>query len=108
VFPSPRGQIWTYKNLTERAYFPLQVAAGVVHVTADAEGNEVRTARYGLHALRHAAASLWIRQGIDLMRLKSWMGHAHVQTTLDTYGHLLHDHLGDAELIAKAEVALLG
>jgi hypothetical protein len=34
------------------------------------------------------------------------MGHAHIQTTLDTYAHLMHDHVADSELIAKAEAAL--
>lgn len=115
VFPSPRGHIWTYKNLTERAYFPLQVQLGLTVPKVDPadglplwddDGNAIVEAKYGLHALRHAAASLWIREGIDLMRLKAWMGHAHVQTTIDTYGHLLHDHVADAELIARAEVAL--
>jgi integrase len=115
VFPSPRGSIWSYKNLTERAYFPLQVELGVSVPKIDRadglplwdeEGNEIREAKYGLHALRHAAASLWIHQGIDLIRLKGWMGHAHVQTTIDTYGHLLHDHVADADLILRAERAL--
>lgn len=54
---------------------------------------------------RHAAASLLIRQVIDLMGLKAWMGHAHFQTTLDTYGHLMHDHIADAKLIAWAELS---
>lgn len=115
VFPSPRGKIWSYKNLTERAFFPLQVQLGISVPKLDPNDglpiwdedvNEVCEAKYGLHALRHAAASLWIHQGIDLMRLKAWMGHAHVQTTIDTYGHLLHDHVADAELILKAEKAL--
>jgi integrase len=64
-------------------------------------------ARYGFHSLRHAAASAWIKQRIDLKRLQVWMGHSGIQLTLDTYGHLLTDASGDAALIAAAQDALL-
>jgi len=99
VFPNTGGGVQDYGHLLRRRFFPLQVAAGVV----DSQGK----ARYGLHALRHAAASAWIKQRIDLKRLQVWMGHASVQITLDTYGHLLLDASGDADLMAKAQAELL-
>ena len=117
VFPSPEGKVWSYHNLMNRSFWPMQVSAGVSEPKLskedglpiwDEDCNEVMQAKYGLHALRHAAASLWIKEGIDLKRLKTWMGHASVQTTIDTYGHLMFDDKADAELIAGAEARLFG
>lgn len=99
LFPNTRGGVQDYGHLLRRRFFPLQVEAGVV--------DDQSKARYGLHALRHAAASAWIKQRIDLKRLQVWMGHASVQITLDTYGHLLLDASGDADLMAKAQAELL-
>ena len=117
VFPSPEGHIWSYHNLMNRSFWPMQVRAGVSEPKLskadglpiwDDEGNEIPEAKYGLHALRHAAASLWIKEKIDLKRLKTWMGHASVQTTIDTYGHLMFDDVEDAALMAGAEKRLFG
>lgn len=119
VFPSPEGKVWSYANLMNRSFWPLQVAAGVkVEVIDPIDGlplckdfhfnHIVYEAKYSLHALRHATASLWIRQGVDLKRLKTWLGHASVQLTIDRYGHLMKDALGDATIVANAERALLG
>jgi len=59
------------------------------------------------HSLRHAAASAWIKQRVDLKRLTTWLGHASVQTTLDIYGHLIRDELGDAALVAAVQADFL-
>lgn len=99
VFPSPDGKVWTYANLMNRRFWPLQVVAGVM---------VEKKAKYSLHALRHGTASLWIRQGVDLKRLKTWLGHSSVQLTIDRYGHLMKDATGDATIVANAERALLG
>jgi integrase len=45
-----------------------------------------------LHDLRHFYASLLIRQGADPKLVQSRLGHASIQTTFDTYGHLWPDH----------------
>ena len=44
--------------------------------------------KFTRHALRHAAASLLIKEGLPAMNLKTIMGHAKVSTTYDIYGHL--------------------
>ena len=41
-----------------------------------------------IHDLRHTAISLWIRAGIDLLRVKTWAGHTSSSFTVDRYGHL--------------------
>jgi integrase len=103
AFPAPEGGVLHYKNFMTRRFLPMQVAAGV----CDSKSG-VAEARYSLHALRHAAASAWIRQRIDLKRLQVWMGHSSIQVTLDVYGHLLEDESGDAALAAAAQRELLG
>lgn len=40
------------------------------------------------HALRHAAASLWIENGMPEMNLTTLIGHRSIKTTYDVYGHL--------------------
>ena len=90
AFPNGEGGVIHHTNLLRRQYRPAQVAAEI--------GKP-----FGLHALRHAAASAWIKQGIDLKRLSTWMGHSSVQITLDTYGHLIVD--GDSDrMLASASV----
>lgn len=116
VFPSPEGKVWAYANLMRRKFWPLQIKAGVSVIVPDPtdgfpiwfETDEmVFDAKYSLHALRHATASLWIRQGVDLKRLKTWLGHSSVQLTIDRYGHIMKDATGDAVIMANAAAALL-
>jgi integrase len=114
AFPNSQGGVQDYGHMLRRRFFPLQIAAGLSEPVLEdgepklnAKGEAELRPRYGFHSLRHAAASAWIKQRIDLKRLQSWMGHASVQITLDTYGHLLSDASGDAALIHAAQAELL-
>lgn len=114
VFPNIAGNVQDYGHLLRRKFFPLQIKAGICDPVMidgkpklDAKGQPVQTARYGLHSLRHAAASAWIKQRIDLKRLQVWIGHENIELTLDTYGHLIMDAEGDAALIAAAQAELM-
>lgn len=115
VFPSASGTARWHQNLSRRLFIPLQVRAGVSkpkigsdgNPVLDKDGEPVLTGLYGLHALRHAAASGWIAQRIDLKRLQVWIGHENIELTLQTYGHLLQDAGGDADLILKAGADLV-
>jgi integrase len=84
---------------------PLQVAAGVVSKTGKPKYK-------GLHALRHFYASWCINRRADgglelpLKTVQSRLGHAAIQMTADTYGHLFPRSDDSAEL-AKAEKLLL-
>lgn len=113
VFPNTEGGVQDYGHLLRRKFYPLQIAASVCdpvmkdgEAKLDGRGRPVMQPRYGFHSLRHAAASGWIKQRIDLKRLQSWMGHASVQITLDTYGHLISDATGDAALMEAAHADL--
>jgi integrase len=94
VFPASGGGVLNYKNFMTRQFLPMLENA--------------QLKRRGLHSLRHAAASVWIHQSIDLKRLQTWMGHGSIQLTLDRYGHLLKDEGRDAALAAAAQRELLG
>lgn len=128
AFPSTTGTPQRHNNLLRRTYFPLQVRAGLGVPKIDSKGEVVRlpkkdddgqvipgedgeivlTGKYGFHELRHAAASGWIANNIDLKRLQVWLGHATIQMTMDVYGHLLNDAQKDAELALKASRDLFG
>lgn len=115
-FPSARGTPYRHNNLLRRHFGPMQVRAGVCEQAVDKagaprvddDGVPMLTGLYGMHALRHAAASNWIASGVDLKRLQTWLGHASVQVTLDTYGHLIADAGRDAALAFAASRDLWG
>jgi integrase len=87
------------QNLRERLLLPLQVKAGVV----DRDGR----AKYGFHAFRHAAASLFIESlHWPPKRVQAIMGHANISMTFDLYGHLFEDPEADRSAMARLELAL--
>jgi integrase len=47
--------------------------------------------RIGLHTLRHTYVSLLIAQGENIKYISRQVGHANIQMTLDTYGHLFKE-----------------
>ena len=65
----------------------------------------------GQHEARHTFASLLIAAGANAKAVQEFMGHSKVQTTFDTYGHLLpgsHDEVRermDAYLLGAVEAA---
>jgi integrase len=54
----------------------------------------------GCHALRHTAASAWLRSGIDVVRVAAWLGDA-PQMVLGTYAHMMP---GDDDADGRAAV----
>jgi integrase len=57
------------------------------------------------HSLRHTAASLWLRAGVDIFTVSRRLGHASASFTMDQYGHLL---AGQQRAAAEALDHLLG
>ncbi len=120
VFPNGRGKVESYANLIDRGFGPIQVAAGVVTlapvlddagkpVINNAGANVMReVGRYGLHALRHACASLWIEQGHNPKQIQKLMGHSSIKVTFDVYGHLFADPDADQRAAEGIELRLLG
>jgi integrase len=105
VFPNSRRGVDHRDRIVYGGFQPTQVAANVV----DQHGG----AKYkGLHALRHFYASWCINRRVDgglelpLKVVQARLGHASIQMTADTYGHLFPRGDDGAEL-AAAEKAFL-
>jgi integrase len=110
VFPNGRGNIESHANIRNRFFIPLQVKNGLAVDTGklDGDGNPIMDAKYGFHALRHTAASLFIAHlGWTPKRVQTVMGHSSITMTFDRYGHLFEDHEGDREAMKKLEAAVV-
>jgi integrase len=62
-----------------------------------------KTAKYGLHPLRHFCASLWIEANYSAKRVQTYMGHASIVQTYDTYGYLFDLRDNDKEALKRIE-----
>lgn len=76
VFANPAGKVWDDSKI-RKAMLEIVAKAGV------------RRRPSPVHVLRHTFASLLIQQGESLTYVKEQMGHASIQITADTYGHLI-------------------
>ena len=105
AFPDNRGR-------------PITMAPIVYHwqatqVTATIVAADGRAKYPGLHALRHFYASWCINRRVDgglelpIKVVQGRLGHASIQMTADTYGHLFPRSDDGAEL-AAAEAAFMG
>lgn len=102
VFPTASGGAWGMNNLRRDLWQPLMAAAEL----ADADDRPL----FGLHALRHYCASVWIDQHATAKQLQAWLGHSSIALTYNTYGHLLErrDRGREDAFIAGVEAALFG
>jgi integrase len=122
VFPNGSGNIENHGNIMRRGLIPTMIAAGLVVPVLNDDGTPkldekrkpVMEAKYtGLHTLRHFFASWCINRkedgGLALTpkMVQERLGHASIQMTLDTYGHLF-PRQDDAEELAGAERLLIG
>lgn len=87
VFPAQSGGVLSHSVILKDIFHPLQVQLGITKPGSKGEP----MAKYGLHALRHAAVSLWIEQGLQPKQVQKLAGHASIVITYDTYGHLFTD-----------------
>jgi integrase len=120
VFPNGLGKVESYANIMEHGFAPIQIAAGITRLVpvTDDDGKPVinntgkpvmrEIARYAMHALRHACASLWIEQGHNPKQIMELMGHSSIKLTFDTYGHLFKDAEADQRAAESVQARLLG
>lgn len=99
MFPNGAGKVETHSNIYNRLFKPLMLACKIV--------NEEGAPRFSLHALRHAAASLFIEQGWPPKKIQTMLGHSSITMTFDVYGHLFHDPAKDVDLMGEMERGLL-
>lgn len=109
VFPTGAGNVENHGNLLSRIFWPIQIEAGVSVPTkeVDKEGQTVMDAKFSMHALRHAAAAMFIEQGMKPKRIQALMGHSSIQMTYDTYGYLFPEEEDDTAAVAAIEERLL-
>jgi integrase len=115
VFPNGNGRVELHANIIDRGLVPawehagitVQVVDGAGKPMHDEEGKPIVKAKYtGLHNLRHFFASWCLARppvgiGLNLKEVSERIGHASIQITVDTYGHLLPRD--DTEELAAAE-----
>ncbi|MEP9398116.1 tyrosine-type recombinase/integrase [Mesorhizobium sp. KR2-14] len=110
VFPTKRGTVPGYQVIIRCSLRPTMKRAGLMvdKGRVDKNGNKVLSPKYTLHALRHFYASWCINRvedgGLGLMvkQVQERMGHANIQITMDTYGHLFPIR-DEGEALARAE-----
>ncbi len=99
VFPNLAGKVQNYSNIYNRVFKPMLVENGIT--------DERGRAKFGIHALRHAAASLFIEQGWNPKKIQTLLGHASINMTMDVYGHLFENPEEDVAMFKKLETDLL-
>jgi integrase len=122
VFGNGRGNVENLGNIINRGLIPPQIAAGLTvpkldkagQPVLDKNGQQAPTGKYtGMHALRHFYASWCINPrtagGLELLPkvVQARLGHASIQITFDSYGHLFPS-ADDSETLAAGERSVLG
>jgi len=110
LFPNGKGNVEFYHNVYRRLWLPVMLLAGLAKKTTkvDSQGREKVEIKpkFGMHALRHAAVSLWIEQGANSLQVQEWAGHSSVEFTLDVYGHLWKNPEADDRIAEGAAQSL--
>lgn len=76
VFTAPRGGQILHRTFWSRVWLPA-----VAHLEP----------RPRIHDLRHSHASTLLAAGVPINVVQARLGHESIQTTVDTYGHLMPD-----------------
>ena len=78
VFPNNVGNPLCVHNLLHRRFYPCIKKSGI--------DKNIR-----FHDLRHTYVSLLISQNVPMKYIQNQVGHSSINTTMNTYGHLLPD-----------------
>lgn len=98
----PDARVFRPARAGERLY-PENVRSRII--TPAASGLDVHVTP---HTFRHTAASLAISAGADVLVVQHMLGHKDATVTLNTYGHLFPDRLGEiAQALGKIRAAAM-
>jgi len=111
VFATEEGTPQSLPNIHNRAWNPVQIAAGVCDPKKDEKGNVIRDEdgkpimepRYNFHSLRHYHASVLIADGTDFKEIQTEMGHSSINITIDLYGHPIEGEEADRARKQRAD-----
>ena len=85
VFPSRVGTPWDAKNFYRDYRALVDTRSGI------AQPNEIN-----VHTLRHTAATIWIKAGVEIFTVSRRRGHSDAAFTMNRYGHLVPGMQGTA------------
>jgi integrase len=98
VFSNGKGNVQAHKQILRSGLGPIEATAGL---------SDKARPKYGLHAFRHVAASLFIEQGFPPKRVQAIMGHSSITMTFDLYGHLFPSPEDDRKAMAELQARLV-
>jgi integrase len=89
---------------------PAQIEAGVIRqrLVKD-KGRQISqaAAKFGMHAMRHFCAALWIEADFSPKRIQLMMGHASIIQTFDIYGYLFEARMNVEKARDRAEAIVM-
>ncbi len=88
IFPTATGHWQSIDNWRKRGFYAACAEAGLLQ-EVEKDGVLVEEPKFTPYALRHFYASMLIERRMNLKRIQKLMGHANIETTLNTYGHLI-------------------
>jgi integrase len=100
VFPDNDGRVASLTLYRYQAFGKLQKELGMCKTP--------HRLKYAMHAFRHAAASLFIDQGLSPKRIQALMGHSSIKMTFDVYGHIFPAEQEDAATMKQLQAKLIG
>jgi len=94
VFPTSTGRPHSHGNVLARGLYPALDRAGLPQTS--------------FHSLRHTHASLWIKDGGDVISLSKRLGHATPQVTMSVYADEIEEANDSAIRRARADALFAG
>jgi integrase len=94
VFCTRTGKPHGHGNVLARGLYPALTRAGLPQTS--------------FHSLRHTHASLWIKDGGDVITLSKRLGHANPQVTMTTYASEIEEANDSALRLARVEAMYEG
>lgn len=102
VFPNGSGDFKRHGHMLQDQFYPLFDKLAELH-KSDPIAYPPAPDRFKWHSLRHFAVSCWIEARLAPKTVQTFVGHATLQMTMDTYGHMFpsEDHSKAMDAIAK-------
>lgn len=110
VFPTSRGTVQNHANLMNRFLRLVQIEAGVTKqklIKNKGKQTSKTIAKFGMHAMRHFCAALWIEADFSPKRIQTMMGHASIIQTFDIYGYLFEARMNVDRARDRAEAIVM-
>ena len=90
IFSTSNGKWIDPDNWRKRGFLAASIEAGL-YEEHHKSGKPIQKSIYTPYCLRHFYASLLLHENVDLKTVQQLMGHANIEITLNTYGHILDD-----------------